>query len=116
MDYLTYLKERGCDTQAALNRLNNDAEFYRSCIELILNDQNLNELKKAIEEQDIKNAFFKAHTLKGILANLSFTPYYEKISQIVEILRNNSFDGVKDRVDDFDQFYTEFIEELGKKI
>lgn len=62
MDYLTYLKERGCDTQAALNRLNNDAEFYRSCIELILNDQNLNELKK-----QLKNKILRMHFLKHIL-------------------------------------------------
>lgn len=56
--------------------------------------------------------FFKAHTLKGILANLSFTPYYEKISQIVEILRGGSFDGVEELVSEFEVTYTEFMSGL----
>lgn len=58
MDYLTYLEKYGCDTGQALKRLNNDVEFYQSCIEIVVSDENLIELKEAVKNRDLKDAFF----------------------------------------------------------
>ena len=45
-------------------------------------------LRQAVAEKNGREAFFQAHTLKGILGNLSLTALYQELSPLVERLRH----------------------------
>ena len=51
-------------------------------------------LEKAVETGDVKAAFLYAHTLKGVAANLGFSKLAKTASEMTEILRKGSFDGI----------------------
>lgn len=114
MTYLDYLKETGCDVEGALKRLNGNADFYRTLLRHLIKDTNLKELIEVFGKYDLTESFNKAHTLKGVLANLGIIPYYEKISLIIVDLKENNLEGVDFLIQDFDKEYTEFIMGLEK--
>ncbi len=57
-------------------------------------DRTFESLERAIENGDVKSAFVSAHTLKGVAANLGFSNLAKVASEITEILRRGSLDGV----------------------
>ena len=77
----------GCDIEGVMDRFLGEKELYRSCLETVVNDASFEELKNALEEQNVKTGFEAAHTLKGVLANMGLTPMYEVTVKIVEPLR-----------------------------
>ena len=77
----------GVDVPLALERFVGDEEMYVHCLDLFINDKAFPELGYALDAADFKTAFEKAHSLKGVSANLGLQPLYEKICEIVEPLR-----------------------------
>ena len=57
-------------------------------IKMFLEDKNYQELKVAIEDENVDNAFKAAHNLKGVSANLALKNLSEQASAITEALRN----------------------------
>lgn len=57
-------------------------------------DDTFSSLKGALEAHDLKSAFLYAHTLKGVAANLGFSKLARVASEMTEILRKGSFDGI----------------------
>ena len=94
------LREWGCDIQGAMERMLNDEEFYMECLKTVLQDSYFMELKRALGEQDIEQAFVAAHPLKGVLANLGLTPMLNKAVEIVEPLRAGNGDNLMEKCDE----------------
>ena len=63
------------------------------------NDGTFDSLSRALENNDVKSAFIYAHTLKGVAANLGFSNLAKVASDITEILRKGSLDGVSELFD-----------------
>ncbi|MBQ5431559.1 MAG: Hpt domain-containing protein [Lachnospiraceae bacterium] len=57
---------------------------------MLLQDQTMEELKRAVASGDVPLAFRAAHTLKGTLMNLQITGVQKKASDVTEALRNAS--------------------------
>ena len=55
----------------ALQRLMNDALIYRFLMKFPA-DKSFEQLKTALDDQDVEAAFSAAHTLKGVTLNLAF--------------------------------------------
>ncbi len=51
-------------------------------------DPSYAQLKQALAENSLTDAFRAAHTLKGVAANLSFEPLRQSASDITELLRH----------------------------
>lgn len=51
-------------------------------------DPSYGQLKQALAENCLTDAFRAAHTLKGVAANLSFEPLRRSASEITELLRH----------------------------
>ncbi|MEA4911292.1 MAG: Hpt domain-containing protein [Oscillospiraceae bacterium] len=85
----------GCDTKAALERMADDRDFYLTLLGELLADPLFSQLRRALDCGDVKEAFETAHTLKGVLGNLSLTPMYAQICEIVELLRSGTTQGVE---------------------
>ena len=84
---LETLKEYGADTEEALARCMNNADFYLKLVGKSLDDKNYDRLKEKIREKNFEEAFAAAHALKGLVTNLSLTPLAEPIIEITESLR-----------------------------
>ena len=88
------LKDWGCDTAGAMERMADDESFYIECLHDVAEDACFDTLKEALAAGDLSKAFDAAHALKGVLANVGLTPIYNKITEIVEPLRSGSTAGL----------------------
>ena len=84
------LNEFGANTNEALERCMNNEAFYLMLVEKELKDDSLERLDAALKEGNLDSGFEIAHSLKGVLANLSLTPLYDVVVEITELLRSRT--------------------------
>ena len=84
------LKAFGADTDDALARCMGNEAFYLKLIGKVPDDKNFEALDEAIRSNDLEKAFEAAHSLKGVLGNLSLTPIYDPVNEMTELLRSRS--------------------------
>ena len=84
---LESLKAFGADADRGLAICMNNEMFYFRLIKKSVDDANYEKLAEAIKAGDKEAAFIAAHTLKGVLGNLSLTPMFECVSEMTELLR-----------------------------
>lgn len=84
------LRNWGADTDAGIQRVMNDEEFYRMLVLKFADSPEFETLEAALDRGDRKAAFGIAHSLKGASANLSLTPFYRAVAAVVEDLRKYS--------------------------
>ena len=88
------LRRFGCNVDEALDRVLGDKELYVDCLDSVQDDAAFYSLGAALEKGNMAASFDEAHTLKGVLGNLSLTPLYETTIKIVETLRAGGTDGL----------------------
>ena len=81
------LREYGVKTNQGLERCCNMEAFYFKMIAASVNDANFEKLGKALDANDLNEAFEAAHALKGVAGNLALDPLYDAMCDIVEPLR-----------------------------
>ncbi|MBD5128988.1 MAG: hypothetical protein HDT43_03560 [Ruminococcaceae bacterium] len=88
MGMIDELKALGADTDDALTRFMGNTELF---------ERMLKKLPKVVEEApvmpylksgDPDMAMTNAHTLKGVIGNLSLTPLYNGYAEVVDLLRD----------------------------
>lgn len=82
----------GSDFDGVLRRLGSEAIIARVAVKF-LNDPSFSDLKSALAENRVQDAFRAAHTLKGVCVNLGFDKLYECSSELTELLRAGRTDG-----------------------
>ena len=70
----------------AISRMLNDERILKY-LKFYLADDSFPNLKKAIEEKNVEEAFNSAHTLKGVCKNMSFSSLSKVAEEITEVLR-----------------------------
>ena len=98
------LDKFGANSKEGLERCLNREDFYFKLIDKAVSDNSYINLKAEIENKNYSEAFKIAHSLKGVLGNLSLTPLYDIAYKLTEHLRNT---------DDID--YSSLINELLNK-
>lgn len=93
------LTNMGCDMKSTMERFMDDEEFYMDCLKQLLANNEFDNLKKKLDEHDIKGAFDSAHTLKGVCANMGLKTLYDIIVEIVEPLRAGTDANLVDKYD-----------------
>jgi len=86
----------GCDIPSALPRFLDDKGMYAMFVKQVVDEPSFTLLGQAIQEGDAKAAFEKAHELKGVVANMSLTPLFNRVVLIVEPLRAGKWTDVKE--------------------
>jgi HPt (histidine-containing phosphotransfer) domain-containing protein len=81
------LNEFGANTKEGLDRCMNNEAFYLRLVDKAINDDSFIKLKDELENKNYDEAFKIAHSLKGVLGNLSLTPLYDLAVEITEYLR-----------------------------
>ena len=85
---LDKLNQFGANTKEGLDRCMNNEAFYLRLVDKAINDDSFIKLKNELENKNFDEAFKIAHSLKGVLGNLSLTPLYDLAVEITENLRN----------------------------
>ena len=84
---LEKLAAYGADVKEGVARCMGMEDFYLQLAGMMLEDENLGVLEKAVAEGDVRRAFDAAHSLKGSLGNLELTPLAVPVTEITEKLR-----------------------------
>ena len=94
----------GADYNNVMSRLGSEAMVKRFAIKF-LNDTSFANLKKALQDKDVNEAFRAAHTLKGVCLNLGFDNLYKASSAITEIFRAGELAGAKEAFEEVEKQY-----------
>ena len=81
------LKAFGANTDEGMARCLNREDFYLRLVKTVPGEPNFEKLEKAIADGDLDAGFEAAHSLKGVLSNLSLTPIAQPVSEMTELLR-----------------------------
>ncbi len=90
MDIEEFYATIGGDYLEVLNRFASKS-LRKKILPHFLTDPTYEELKAAIEEEDVEKAFLASHTLKGLASNLGFTNLFQAASDLTEELRERVF-------------------------
>ena len=102
------LVDFGADVKEGLGRCMNNEGFYLTLVNMIRDEKNFGLLQEAIDAHDYDHAFEYAHSLKGVLGNLSLTPLYEPMVEITELLRAREEADYPELLKDFFEKKAEF--------
>jgi len=89
------LIENGVDYEDALNRFDGNDELFEKLVLRFLEDGHFVELQQAIAHDDAEAGYRAAHTLKGVVGNLSFSGYLESIDLVTEALKRGDLQDAK---------------------
>lgn len=103
----------GSDYNDVVRRLGGEALVRRFVLKFI-NDPSFAELKSALADGRIDDAFRAAHTLKGVAINLGFTALYKPSAELTEILRSGTFDGTEELFSSVSEEYTSLISAISE--
>ena len=81
------LNELGMDTAGGVARCVNNEDFYLKMVDMALQDPGFDQLKEAIDADDLDKAFERAHALKGVMGNVGLTTLFDPIAEMTEELR-----------------------------
>ena len=109
-DVLKMLAAWGCDIPAALQRCCGDTDFYLHWVSEFVQDPDFEKLDLAISSKDYTTAFEAAHGLKGSSGTLGLTPLYEAVCTVVEDLRYEPGETLKDDYETMRLAYGRFTE------
>lgn len=84
------LKKFGANTEEGIGRCMGDEGFYMMLVSSFLGDTRLDQLEKALKDNDLDKAFEAAHVLKGMASNLSLDPITGPVTEMTEMLRSRT--------------------------
>lgn len=106
------LNSCGIDYVAGVDRFGGNEAMFEKFIRRYTEDTHYEELLTAIEANDSDQAFRIAHTLKGVVGNLSFTTYYNAITPLTELLKEGKLEEARALVPSIQQAEEKALEAL----
>lgn len=92
MGLIEELSALGVDVEDALARFMNNSALYEKMLKKLPEVVESAEVLPFVKCGDYETALSNAHTLKGVLGNLSIKPLYESYSDAVRMLRDGFVD------------------------
>ncbi len=92
MNLQEFYQSAGGNASATTARLGCNEKIILKFLKMFLADESFEGLTESLSKGDIQTAFRKAHTLKGIVANLGLENLYVLASDVTEILRPSDGD------------------------
>lgn len=100
------LRQYGANVDEGLKRCVNNEQLYLTLVNRFLDQNTFPDLKAAIQDHDLEKAFHIAHSLKGVIGNLSLSPLYDVIYQMTELLRNRTEIDYSDYIQRYEMSYS----------
>lgn len=89
------LLKAGINYEAGVRRFGGKREMYEKFLSKFPEDESYGNMMKALDAGDWSQAFFHAHTLKGVSGNLSMDELYSCLVPFVEAFRSNDAERVR---------------------
>lgn len=105
---LEKLEDMGAEVDDALERFMDDEVFYMECLKGFPQNQNIVELRRAVDAGDCDRAMREVHTLKGVALNLSFLPLADVCMDMLLDFRSGSNDEALARIDEVEHCFNEW--------
>ena len=110
-DVIARLSAMGCEIESALRDTYMDnREFYLKMLAKLPESPLLDQMRDALGRGDASALFSASHALKGLYASLALTPLHAICSEIVEIARAGSTEGVSERLERLEKMHREVLE------
>ncbi len=113
--YKQELEKNGVDVKGSIDRFLGEEEIYDKFLKKTISSSDFDKLSDCLEQEDYKEAFRCAHTLKGVAGNLGLIPIEEIASAITELLRGKEdsevdVEAVNEKNREMQKTYQVFIE------
>lgn len=95
MGLIEELKSLGVDTDDALVRFMDNSALYERMLKKLPKVIEDAPVMPYVESGDLDTALSNAHTLKGVVGNLSITPLYNNYTEMVSLFRDDKSDKAK---------------------
>lgn len=108
----TALEGVGIDVQEALDRFMGNEALMMRFLTRFPQDLNFSALRKAVDAGDAAQAFTAAHTLKGVVGNLSIHSLFHPVSAMVEDLRRGDLSSASQQMGALEAQYLQVVSAL----
>jgi CheY-like chemotaxis protein len=110
-DVIARLSAMGCDIETTLRDTYMDnREFYLKMLAKLPESPLPDQMREALGRGDASALFSASHALKGLYASLALTPLHAICSEIVEIARAGSTEGVSERLERLEKMHRDVLE------
>lgn len=106
------LQSIGIDLDEALERFMGREEMMLKFLLRFPQDPNFCQCKEAMEHKDTDAAYAAAHSLKGVVGNLSIKPLFRRASQLCDQLREKNLAGAGEEFGALEEEYQRAVETL----
>lgn len=86
------MKSSGIDYDTAIDRFGGNDAMFEKFVRRYADNTHYQELLDALNENNSESAYKAAHSLKGVVGNLSFSTYYEVITPLTQFLREGKLE------------------------
>jgi HPt (histidine-containing phosphotransfer) domain-containing protein len=88
-----------------LKRVDGDMELLQDLVDLFLEElpQRLEALRAALDQDDLESLHEKAHAIKGSVSNFAAAAAFEAASQVNDLARSGTRNGLKQAIDVLEQ-------------
>lgn len=113
---LDLLREAGVDVEDGLRRFMNNEAMFEKYLKKFLDNDLYEPLVEEMSKEPLqtREAFERAHALKGVCANLSMSSVMEVLHPMVEKLRVGETEGVIEALPQLQQRYDRVMEAIKK--
>lgn len=116
MSLIEELKLLGADTDDAIVRFMDNSELYERMLKKLPKVIEDAPVMRYVESGDLDAALANAHTLKGVVGNLSITPLYNNYTEIVKLFREEKPEKAKELLTDTIKIQQDFLDCIKKYI
>ncbi len=116
MSLIEELKSLGTDTDDALVRFMDNSALYERMLKKLPKVIEEAPVMQYVESGDLDTALANAHTLKGVVGNLSITPLYNNYTEIVKLFREEKSEKAKELLIDTVKIQQEILDCIKKYI
>lgn len=102
----------GVDCEKGIDRFGGNETMYEKFIRRFTDDDHLEELHQALRFKDTEAAYYHAHSLKGVVGNLSFEKYFDAIGIVADLLRENKYDEALRHMQKVEEAHTDVVQAL----
>lgn len=92
------LRAAGINYDAALARFVGKRDIYERYLIKFLDDAHVKGAETAFDQKDYQEMLEQTHALKGLAGTLGLTNLYDISAEIVRNLRDEQFDGLKEKM------------------
>lgn len=100
------LKNAGIDAEDAVKRFMGNESLYAKMLRKFLDDENYENLVRAIPEKNESGALTASHTLKGLCGNLSMNELFRLFSEQVALFRADKWEEACAMMPEISENYT----------